>query len=111
MSTAYRKITGKVAFTVPEVQLRKELLDLDALRRTQFFCWLICPKKTKMRPTLADTALARENLMLDRLSAAVNAFMKIHKICKPIWLGRKTEEAKQNENHRNNGADSGNLAS
>jgi hypothetical protein len=27
-----------------------------------------------MRPTLADTALARENLMLDRLSAAVNAF-------------------------------------
>lgn len=30
MSTAYRKITGKVAFTVPEVQLCKELLDLDA---------------------------------------------------------------------------------
>ena len=29
-STAYRKITGKVAFTVPEVQLCKELLDLDA---------------------------------------------------------------------------------
>lgn len=30
ISTAYRKITGKVAFTVPEVQLCKELLDLDA---------------------------------------------------------------------------------
>ena len=38
MSTAYRKITGKVAFTVPEVQL---------LRRTQFFLQLICPKRQK----------------------------------------------------------------
>ena len=31
MSTAYRKITGKVAFTVPEVQLCKELLDFCLL--------------------------------------------------------------------------------
>lgn len=30
ISTAYRKITGKVDFTVPEVQLCKELLNLDA---------------------------------------------------------------------------------
>lgn len=29
MSTAYRKVTGRAAFTVPEVQLCKELLDLD----------------------------------------------------------------------------------
>ena len=47
MSTAYRKITGKVAFTVPEVQLCKELLDLTLLRRTQFFLRLICPKRQK----------------------------------------------------------------
>lgn len=30
MSTAYRKINGENAFTVPEVQLCKELLGLDA---------------------------------------------------------------------------------
>lgn len=30
MSTAYRKINGEVAFTVPEVQLVKDLLELDA---------------------------------------------------------------------------------
>ena len=39
MSTAYRKITGKVAFTVPEVQLCKEFLDLDApTTNAIFFC-------------------------------------------------------------------------
>ena len=30
MSTAYRKVTGRAAFTVPEAQLCKKLLDLDA---------------------------------------------------------------------------------
>lgn len=37
MSTAYRKITGKVAFTVPEVQLCKELLELDAPTANEIF--------------------------------------------------------------------------
>lgn len=47
MSTAYRKITGKVAFTVPEVQLCKELLDLDAPTTNAIFLRLICPKRQK----------------------------------------------------------------
>lgn len=48
MSTAYRKITGKVAFTVPEVQLCKELLELDAPTTNEiFFLRLICPKRQK----------------------------------------------------------------
>lgn len=37
MSTAYRKITGKVAFTVQEVQLCKELLELDAPTTHEIF--------------------------------------------------------------------------
>lgn len=47
MSTAYRKITGKVAFTVPEVQLCKELLELDAPTTNEIFLRLICPKRQK----------------------------------------------------------------
>jgi hypothetical protein len=60
-----------------------------------------------MRPTLADTALARENLMLDRLSAAVNAFYENPQNMQAYLAWKKNKEAKQNENHRNNGADSG----
>ena len=60
-----------------------------------------------MRPTLADTALARENLMLDRLSAAVNAFYENPQNMQAYLAWKKNKEAKQNENHRNNGTDSG----
>jgi hypothetical protein len=60
-----------------------------------------------MRPTLAETALARENLMLDRLSAAVNAFYENPQNMQAYLAWKKNKEAKQNENHRNNGTDSG----
>lgn len=36
-STAYRKINGEVAFTVPEVQLCKDLLELDAATTNEIF--------------------------------------------------------------------------
>lgn len=39
MSTAYRKINGKVAWSIPELQTVKDLLDLDtATRDAIFFC-------------------------------------------------------------------------
>ncbi len=37
MSTAYRKITGKTNFTVPEVQICKELLYLDSFTTNAIF--------------------------------------------------------------------------
>ena len=47
-----------------------------------------------MRPTLADTALARENLMLDRLSAAVNAFYENPQNMQAYLAWKKNKEAK-----------------
>ena len=41
---AYRKIKGETAFTVPEVQICKELWRSTRLLPTQFFLRLICPK-------------------------------------------------------------------
>lgn len=40
MSTAYRKINGKVAWSIPELQTVKDLLDLDTATRDAifFFC-------------------------------------------------------------------------
>ena len=37
MSTAYRKLTGKSAFTVPEMQLCQKFLDLDASTMSAIF--------------------------------------------------------------------------
>lgn len=65
MSTAYRKITGKVAFTVPEVQLCKELLDLDApTMNAIFFLRLICPKRQKCGRRSPIPLLQERNLCL-----------------------------------------------
>lgn len=37
MSTAYRKINGKVAWSIPELQTVKDLLDLDTATRDAIF--------------------------------------------------------------------------
>lgn len=60
-----------------------------------------------MRQELAETALARENLMLDRLCATVNAFYENPQNMQAYLAWKKNKEAKQNENHTHNGPDRG----
>ena len=62
MSTAYRKITGKVAFTVPEVQLCKELLDLDApTTNAIFFCGCFVLKDKNAADARRNRSCKRES--------------------------------------------------
>lgn len=56
-----------------------------------------------MRQELAETALARENLMLDRLCAAVNAFYENPQNVQAYLAWKKNKEAQQNENHNHDG--------
>lgn len=58
-----------------------------------------------MRQELAETALARENLLLDRLCAAVNAFYENPENMKAYLAWKKNKEALKNENHDNDGPD------
>lgn len=44
---AYRKIKGETAFTVPEVQICKDLLHLDPPTANAIFLPPICPKRQK----------------------------------------------------------------
>lgn len=60
MSTAYRKINGKVAWSIPELQTVKDLLDLDTATRDAIFLPLICPKRQKCAEKYM-TRLLQEN--------------------------------------------------
>lgn len=60
-----------------------------------------------MHQELAETALARENLMLDRLCAAVNAFYENPQNMQAYLAWKKNKEANHNENHTHNGPDRG----
>ena len=62
-----------------------------------------------MRQELAETALAREAFMLDRLCAAVKAFYEDPNNVKAYEAWKKNKEATKNENNRNYGTDSGKL--
>ena len=57
-----------------------------------------------MRQELADTALAREAFMLDRLCAAVKAFYEDPNNVKAYEAWKKNKEA-QYENHCHDGLD------
>ena len=58
-----------------------------------------------MRQELAETALARENLMLDRLCTAVKAFYENPQNMQAYLAWKKNKEATNNENHNNYGPD------
>ena len=60
-----------------------------------------------MRQVLADSALAREQVMLDRLCAAVTAFYENPQNVQAYEAWKKNKEATKNEDHRNYGPDSG----
>ena len=44
LTTAYRKVNGKTAWTVPEVQVCVELLSLDSVVASNIFLPEKCPK-------------------------------------------------------------------
>lgn len=58
-----------------------------------------------MRQGLNETALARENLMLDRLCVAVNAFYKNPNNMQAYLAWKKNKETDKNENYDHNGPD------
>lgn len=60
-----------------------------------------------MRQEFAETALAREQLMLDRLCAAAKAFYEKPENMQAYLAWKKNKEANQNENYNHNGSDSG----
>lgn len=56
-----------------------------------------------MRQELAETALARENLMLDCLRTAVKEFYSKNENVQAYEAWKKNKEATKNGNHNKNG--------